>query len=292
MTKRKYYVYALLDPRLPGDYSYGKYKFDYEPFYIGKGTGSRAQQHYSWIHRLDGDYTKLPKAHRGNTYKLTKILNIYRDLGEYPKIQILHRLASNARILALEVEAIATIGRHYKGPLTNLTDGGEGNVGRTGWEHSKSSKRKNARSNKLAYAKLPKSEKKRRQEVRAERRLARTPEHQARVSESARHSVTAFWNGNKNAIEERNRHIAETQKAKYAALSDLDKVMLTCRRALPGLVNRFHLLPDDKVEPFKLYVIRKMEKYFQCNTDKKWADVKPKIVRSYKRFLAGTISLC
>ena len=29
------YVYVYLDPRKPGIFGYGEYKFDHEPFYVG-----------------------------------------------------------------------------------------------------------------------------------------------------------------------------------------------------------------------------------------------------------------
>ena len=32
-----FYVYAYLDPRKPGVFQYKDFRFDYEPFYIGKG---------------------------------------------------------------------------------------------------------------------------------------------------------------------------------------------------------------------------------------------------------------
>ena len=36
--EKKYYVYIYIDPRKPGKFKYGEYEFDYEPFYIGKGS--------------------------------------------------------------------------------------------------------------------------------------------------------------------------------------------------------------------------------------------------------------
>lgn len=42
-----FYVYAYLDPRKPGIYKYNKYKFNYEPVYIGKGKGKRIKDYHS-----------------------------------------------------------------------------------------------------------------------------------------------------------------------------------------------------------------------------------------------------
>ena len=47
--EKKYYVYALLDSRKPGYWCYQienhEIEFEYEPFYIGKGCGSRLTTH-------------------------------------------------------------------------------------------------------------------------------------------------------------------------------------------------------------------------------------------------------
>ena len=40
-----FYVYVYLDPRKPGNYVYGEYSFDYEPFYVGKGSNGRCTIH-------------------------------------------------------------------------------------------------------------------------------------------------------------------------------------------------------------------------------------------------------
>lgn len=42
---KKFYVYVYLDPRRPGEFVYGKYVFDHEPFYVGKGFDHRYKDH-------------------------------------------------------------------------------------------------------------------------------------------------------------------------------------------------------------------------------------------------------
>lgn len=41
MELKDFYVYVYLDPRKSGEYIYDDLKFNYEPFYVGKGRGDR-----------------------------------------------------------------------------------------------------------------------------------------------------------------------------------------------------------------------------------------------------------
>jgi len=116
--KNRFYVYALLDPRKHGKYKYNTYSFDYEPFYIGKGTEARCFDHG----------TKKDFKRNYNAYKTRKIKKIINQKLK-PIILILYNNLSEKKSFHFEVELIRTIGRRKeKGPLTNIYDGGFGST--------------------------------------------------------------------------------------------------------------------------------------------------------------------
>jgi hypothetical protein len=109
-----HYVYAYLDTRKPGKYIYDDLEFDYEPFYIGQGTKYRCT---------------AGLKHGGSPYKKFKINKIKED-GFTPKVIKLYENLEFETAIKLEIETILKIGRSDlgKGPLVNLTDGGEGTI--------------------------------------------------------------------------------------------------------------------------------------------------------------------
>jgi len=115
--KNKSYVYVYLDPRKSGKFIYEEYEFDHEPFYIGKGSGKRCYNH---ITRM------LEK--RYNPIKGNKISRIQKECLKDPIIIKFKDGLSHKDAYLLEEDMIKTIGRIDKntGPLTNLTDGGDG----------------------------------------------------------------------------------------------------------------------------------------------------------------------
>ena len=110
----RFYVYVYLDQMKPGNYNYGEYHFDYNPFYVGKGNGDRSNIHLT----VDNN-----NKHFDNTIK-----KIQRVCNTDPIIVKYQEMLLEQDSLSLEIKMIATIGRHdlKKGPLCNLTDGGEG----------------------------------------------------------------------------------------------------------------------------------------------------------------------
>ncbi len=111
----RFYNYVYLDPTKPGKYNYIlndlDFNFDYEPFYIGKGTGNRINVH---------------KYKKTNTFMYSKMKSL-KDKNIKP-ICIKLNLLSEEKCLELEVKLIKIIGRRdlCLGPLCNLTDGGGG----------------------------------------------------------------------------------------------------------------------------------------------------------------------
>jgi hypothetical protein len=105
-----FYTYIYLDPRKPGIYKYKEYKFNFEPFYVGKGSNNRC-----FIHLKCND--------KSNLYKTNKIKAILS--------KSLQPILIECQSIKLEIDLIKIIGRINlgTGPLTNLTDGGEGHSG-------------------------------------------------------------------------------------------------------------------------------------------------------------------
>lgn len=110
MIENKFYVYALLDPRKPGIFNYDDMSFEYEPFYIGKGCGKRAQQHVKLSYKNKND-------HKDN--KIRKILK--DDLK--PLIVKIKDNINEKDAYILEKNIIKIIGLNN---LTNITEGGIG----------------------------------------------------------------------------------------------------------------------------------------------------------------------
>lgn len=111
--KSIYYVYALLDPRKQGPFYYGNWKFSHEPFYIGKGKGTRLNAHQG--------------SKGGNKQKINKIAKIQREGYKVIRIVKINNLIETKAYL-YEEKLVTKIGRLdlKTGPLTNLTDGGIG----------------------------------------------------------------------------------------------------------------------------------------------------------------------
>lgn len=114
---RENYVYAYLDPRKPGIYTFNDITFDFEPFYIGRGKNYRMNSHMS-PGQMKRE-TNLKKKH-----KIEKILS--ENLS--PIIKIIYKDLDLVKSEIIEIQLINIIGRNdlNKGPLTNLTDGGDG----------------------------------------------------------------------------------------------------------------------------------------------------------------------
>lgn len=118
--KKEFYIYVYLDPAKPGNFAYGNDKFSFEPFYVGKGKGKR---YYSHIYNCNL---------KNNTFKAKKLKKIFRTVDKTKfKKEYIYFVAKNLNendAIKKEVELIKKIGRRIekKGPLVNITQGGEG----------------------------------------------------------------------------------------------------------------------------------------------------------------------
>jgi hypothetical protein len=110
-----FYVYVYLDPRKSGNFTYGKYIFKYEPFYVGKGYGKRYLKHLQ-NSSYDKNYLKINKINKIKRLNLNPII-----------IKYFTNITETEAYIS-ESDMIKHIGRIdiKNGPLTNLNDGGFG----------------------------------------------------------------------------------------------------------------------------------------------------------------------
>jgi hypothetical protein len=138
------YVYVYLDTRKPGIFIYDELKFEYEPFYVGKGYGNRAYEH-------------IDEKRIINTHKSGKIKKI-KYCGLLPKILFLYENLDDVEAQKIEIEIIKKIGRYPNGPLTNMTDGGDGSLGLKRSIESINKQKESIRNNKEWYDKMKSKE--------------------------------------------------------------------------------------------------------------------------------------
>lgn len=122
MKNDKFYVYAYLDPRKNGEYKYGNYIFEYEPFYIGKGKigSNRKERHLIFVKERGIDLTN-------NTYKFNLIKQILEEKME-PVIVEIETYISEITAFNIEKMLIKMIGKRQDrtGTLVNISSGGDG----------------------------------------------------------------------------------------------------------------------------------------------------------------------
>lgn len=205
-----FYVYALLNTGIEGPFRCGRFSVPYEPFYIGKGCGMRAVSHIKDV---------LTGAKEYNQYKSRKILKILRS-GNSIQLRIFKHGMTNADALALEIKLIAKIGRGKNGPLTNLTDGGEG---LSGHKHSKASRLKMSEKVKAAHDRRS-SEEKRELRERISSSMLWTPELRTQIS----NSVKEYYAGMSDA--ERAQLSKKRKIAAAKVVRDLKQIGDTSKR--------------------------------------------------------------
>lgn len=120
-----FYVYIYLNPNKSGDFFYEGYHFEHEPFYVGKGSNKRAQEHLT-IARTDR------KTHH---VRLKRQIQEILSTNNIPIIAIIKsNIVDENEALETEANLMNLIGTQDKlsGPLLNYKASKGGRKGRKG----------------------------------------------------------------------------------------------------------------------------------------------------------------
>jgi len=115
-----FYVYELVDPRKEKEYNpAGDPSKVSRVFYVGKGQGTRYQDHLQDAQRWNDN------GRKGASKKNAKIMKILMNKMKF-SVNIVFKTENEEEAFEKERELISFYGRDN---LVNLTDGGEGNCG-------------------------------------------------------------------------------------------------------------------------------------------------------------------
>jgi hypothetical protein len=263
-----YYVYLYLDPRKSGNYNYGSYSFDYEPFYVGKGKCGRYKSHLK-PKQLEEDNNKL---------KSNKIKKMIRENNLMPIVIKYKSDMGERESLDLEMDMIKCIGRKDKnlGPLTNLTDGGEGTSGYIMKEERKEKLRilhtgkKHTEETKLKFKEIFK----RNWELNKELLLKKCHGHwKTYWTEEKRNDVAVKYKGKNNPnygnnwTDEQKNHLSEIRKKTTNWHGDNNPSRKNPRKGKDNIYNKYKYMLYDKdgVLLDENYSITELGKKFNLN---------------------------
>ena len=121
---QNHFNYWILDPRKPGKYHFEglNFCFLFEPFYTGTSNSKRRFKRHLW---------EASSNAPSNPHKSNKIKKIITELGIEPYFVITVNNISHEESRKIEISYIEKVGRYdlRLGPLTNLTNGGDGSYG-------------------------------------------------------------------------------------------------------------------------------------------------------------------
>ncbi len=110
---KKYYVYIYLNPEISGSFNFNNEKFDFEPFYVGKGTGNRCYYHLM-----------ATKRNITNNNPFYNKINYLKKINIKPIIKIVKYFNNEKEAYEYETHLITLIGSNFideikNGPLKN-----------------------------------------------------------------------------------------------------------------------------------------------------------------------------